>query len=33
MFQDLVNSGKMLSQKDLKTFLDYVAKNPQGLTP
>lgn len=33
MFQDLVNSGKMLSQKDLKIFLDYVAKNPQGLTP
>ena len=32
LFQDLVNSGQMLTNKDLKTFLDYIAKNPQGLT-
>ena len=33
LFQDLVNSGQMLTNKDLKTFLDYIAKNPQGLPP
>ncbi|CAB4168915.1 hypothetical protein UFOVP1353_18 [uncultured Caudovirales phage] len=32
MFQDLVNSGQILSSKDLKAFLKYVQANPQGLT-
>lgn len=32
MFQDLVNSGEILSAKDLKAFLKYVQANPQGLT-